>query len=172
MHDTSALTYARKITYFPLPIPCAPPSAQAPTTELSFKKTEQRCLCGSVGWASNSWRGLRSWFQVMRSSPASGSMLGVKPASDPLSLSLSSTCTHSHSFSKQKNKRIKQGTENLGPNKQGFASQLCFFPCCMTLGMHIFSFYKYSGYVQECARQTGHKEVCPCPQGAQCSRTD
>lgn len=42
MHDIlGALAYARKMAYFSLPPQCEPPLAQAPATELSFKKTTE-----------------------------------------------------------------------------------------------------------------------------------
>ena len=50
-------------------------------------------------------------------------------------------------------KKITQGTETLGPNRQGFPYQCCLFPWCMTLGTCIHSSSNCCRHTQHCTRQ-------------------
>lgn len=60
-------------------------------------------------------------------------------------------------------KKIAQGTETLGPNRQGFPYQCHLFPWCTTLGTCIHSSSNYCRHAQHCTGQNLNikvKEKC------------
>ena len=56
-------------------------------------------------------------------------------------------------------KKITQGTETLGPNRQGFPYQCCLFPWRTTLGTCIHSSSNYCRHTQHCTGQNTDTKV-------------